>query len=203
MLSDDAVLGDGLNGDRVNSALLLSDMSWTTYHGIKKAEELLNQGSDIKVIVPINGVALTYKPIASEFVRLCKSVPERVWSSTIFEVTNVNNVERMSFLDDIAVILYSFCLTFGARILPTCRDLKIYSTCNYSGVALTMGNRPMDVEKIRPFLRDFAERTERCRLKAYLHDIATPEIVDLARETGIRFVDGNVVKSPESLPGSD
>jgi len=196
LVADDALLGEGSGGRVVNEKLLIKNMEGTLQAGMQKAKQIAASGEDIKIIIPINGLALLVKAVAVEFSNICRPLDDAVRQAVIFEVTNIVDVNRMSFLDDIAIVLFPFCLTYGMRVLPSMRDFSICATCNYSGVALDLKNKPWPAKDVGAHLTNFAKATEANRLKAYVHGIATPELMAAAIEAGVRFIDGAAVKGP-------
>lgn len=195
--ADDVLLGEGGGGRVANEKLLIRNMEGTLQAGLHKAKQMAASGDNTKIVIPVNGPALLIKAVAVEFSNICRPLDDAVRQAVIFEATNVVDAKRMSVLDDIAIVLFPFCLTYGIRVLPSMRDFSVCATCNYSGVALDLKNRPWPVKDVSAFLVNFAKATEANRLKAYVHGIATPELMAAAVEAGIRFIDGAAVKGPD------
>lgn len=193
--SGEALLGLGIEEKKIDERLVLENMLGTVRQGCYKATELVSGGGDEKVIVPVNGLALTNKDIASAFTEYCKGVPEDVLQGLVFEVTNVSDGAAMSFLDEVAIILYLFCCTYSCRISPATTEYSYYATCNYTSVSLSLGNKSWPLDKLGPLLSRIYAKAEDSRIKVYLHGIPDTETRTAAEATGIRYLDGNGVTS--------
>jgi len=159
-----------------------------------RAGLMVNTGDDRKLIVPVNGSALAHKGIASALTERCREFSRDIAQSIIFEVTNAEDDKSMAVLDEIAIILYPFCLTYSARIKPKTQNLKLYAACNYTGIALHLKDKPWPMKAVGGYFEDLTARTESNRLKAYCHGLGTPELVEAALAAGVRFVSGPGVK---------
>lgn len=193
-IEDEALLSQGMEGRSIVERIVLDNMLGTIDHALSKAMAIHAESRDEVIIVPINGAALLYKNIATEFTAHCKKVPPAVLQLVIFEVVNSADESTMSFLDEIAVILYLFCLTYSCRISPATPDYTYYATCNYSAVSFWLGNRNWPLAKLSPLLTLMAQKAEKSRLKIYLHGVGSAPIRDAAAQAGIHYLDGNAIE---------
>lgn len=194
-LNDDRVLMRGWE-EKPRVERIVADMLPTLTAGFSKAAKLAAEGSETCVIVPVHGMALTHKEIASEFTAACKAFPRESHQRVIFEVLGMTEEQSISFLDDVAIVLYSFCLTYGARVSPKAPNFKYYATCNYTGVSLAMLDREWPADKVRGYFERFVAGAEASRLKSYVHGVGTAEIKAITSECGVRFVSGVAVEEP-------
>ena len=190
---DEALLSVGMDERSINHAIVQENMIETIRRGVTKATTLQYEGGGEKVIIPINGSALVYKEIATEFTALCKGIQAEILQSVIFEVTNVSDDSSMSFLDEGAIILYLFCHKYSCRISPATLNFSYYATCNYSSVAFSLGNKEWPIEKISGPLRRIGLMAEASRLNVCLHGVATDEIRSAALASKIQYIDGEIV----------
>lgn len=200
-MSDEDVLVLGTEGRSLSLGLVQRLMTGIVGGALEKAAALTAEGAGHKVVVPINGWALTHREVASTFTDLCRRYRGDVHQSVIFEITNMTNENRLSHLDDIAIILYPFCLTYTARILPKTQDLKHYAACNYTGISLYLKNKPWPMAALGTYFSDLVRRTEANRLKAYCHGLGSVELTGAAREAGVRFLSGSGVSEWLHLTG--
>jgi hypothetical protein len=190
VVADTDLLALGMSATVPRPRLTVRAMLHTMDMAAARAGLMVNAGDPRKLIVPVNGVALARKDIASALTERCREFGRDVAQTLIFEVTNTETGASLGVLDEIAIILYPFCLTYSARILPKAQDLKLYASCNYAGVALHMKDKPWPMKAVGGYFDDFTARTEAQRLKAYCHGLGTPALVEAALSAGVRFVSG-------------
>lgn len=193
-MADEELLAVGTSGRTWRPELTLRVMLQTLEMAAARAGLMVNSGDDRKLIVPLNGSALTSREVASALTERCRQLSREVAQTLIFEVTNAEDDKSLSVLDEIAIILYPFCLTYSARIKPKTQNLKLYAACNYTGIALHLKDKPWPMKAVGGYFEDLTERAERNRLKAYCHGLGTPELVEAALAAGLRFVSGPGVK---------
>lgn len=174
----------------INRTLML-----TMEAAVERATALIRQSPDVKCIVPVNGAALHDKDTATQFTNYCRSYARHLSQTLIFEVVCISGSNAMSYLDEIAIILYPFCLTYSARITPKTQDLRLYATCNYSGIALDLKDKPWPMKAVGSYFDDLVRRSEQHRLKAYCHGLGSPELADAARQAGVRYLSGSGVNA--------
>lgn len=192
-IEDEALLPIGMNERGVNHAIVIESMVETIKRGVTKATKVFYDGGDQKFIIPVNGSALVHKEIAIEFMSHMKGVTADILKSITFEVTNVSDDSSMSFLDEVAIMLYIFCHTYSCRISPAILNFSYYATCNYSSVAFSLGNKEWPIDKISGPLRRIGLMAEANRLKVYLHGVATDDIKAAALASKIQYLDGDVI----------
>ncbi|MBF0248316.1 MAG: hypothetical protein HQL36_09650 [Alphaproteobacteria bacterium] len=190
VVSDEMLLSQGMDVKSVNTALVVENMLGTVRRGFAKALAQVNEGNGKLVIIPINGAALVRKEIATEFTAFCKTVPQEVFQAVVFEVTNVSDASAMSFLDEVAIVLYLFCATYSCRISPLTQNYSFYATCNYASVTLALGGQKLPVEKLGPHLQRVSQKAETSRLDVYLHGVPDTETKAAVERSGIRYMDG-------------
>lgn len=193
-LSDEALLAEGLAGRTVNEALLIKTMLRTLEMAAVRAALLAKTGDGRKIIVPVNGAALAIPAVATAFAEGCRTFIRDLGPNILFEATNMDDEKSMGYLDEVAILLYPFCLTYAARILPKTQNLKLYATTNYSGIALHLRDKPWPMKAVGSYFDDLVKRSEANRLKAYCHGLGSTELVDAALAAGVRFVSGPGVK---------
>lgn len=165
-------------------------MLLTLETAVEKIPGFLKLAPDVKCIIPVNAALLHHRETASLFTTFCRSHARHLTSALIFEVVNITGDQAMSHLDEIALLLYPFCLTYSARIAPKTQDLRLYASCNYSGIALDLKGKPWPMKAVGGYFEDLVSRSEQHRLKAYCHGIGSAELADAARQAGIRFLSG-------------
>ncbi|MEO5375585.1 MAG: hypothetical protein H7840_15160 [Alphaproteobacteria bacterium] len=191
---DDVLLAEGMGERAVNEKTLAGNMMQTITVAATHARRLAHQDGDATLIVPINGAALTYKDIAGTFSSACRQLEADIRRMLVFEVTNVADTVRMSYLDDIAIILHLFCKAYIGRVTPKSQDFKIFATCNYAGVSLPLMDKPWPADKVGPYLSAFVTRAQKSRLSAYVHGVGSPAIAEAATTAGAHFIDGVAVR---------
>lgn len=194
-LSDDALLAAGLEGRNPNESLVTKTMLRTLEMAGVRATLMAKTQDPRKLIVPVNGSALALPNVATAFAGGCRTFIRDHGPSILFEVTNMDDEKSMGYLDEVAILLYPFCLTYSARILPKTQNLKLYATTNYSGIALHLRDKPWPMKAVGSYFEDLVARTETNRLKAYCHGVGSLELVDAALAAGVRFISGPGVKA--------
>lgn len=192
--ADEELLALGTGGRGGMSDVVVRTMLHTLDMAAARAGMMRAGGDGRKLIVPVNGAALARREIASVLTERCRELSREITQALIFEVTNAEDDTSLSVLDEIAIILHPFCLTYSARIKPKTQDLKLYATCNYTGIALHLKDKPWPMKAVGGYFADLTQRTEASRLKAYCHGLGTPELVEAALSAGVRFVSGPGVK---------
>ncbi|MFA7429658.1 MAG: hypothetical protein WCZ23_05855 [Rhodospirillaceae bacterium] len=193
-LSDDTLLSSGMAGRTVNDALLIKMMLRTLEMAGVRAALMAKTGDTRKIIIPVNGAALAIPAVAAAFADGCRTFIRDLSQSILFEVTNMDDEKSMGYLDEVAILLYPFCLTYSARILPKTQNFKLYATTNYSGIALHLRDKPWPMKAVGSYFDDLVKRSEANRLKAYCHGLGSVELVEAALAAGVRFVSGPGVK---------
>lgn len=194
-IEDEALLGLGWEERQRNVKGVTRTMLAVLEAGFGTARRLIDEGaSDTKVIVPLFGAAFVDKSVASAFTEACKAQPRAIHEQIVFEVTGVDDEVAMSWLDEVAIVLYLFCLSYICRVSPRSRNFSFQATCNYAGVSLDLGNKPWPVDRVGPFLAEFAVKCEAARLKAYVHGVGTAELAAAAVAAGVRYMDGAAVR---------
>jgi len=149
------------------------------------------------LVVPLDGPSLANKLVASAFTRFCRSLTDQQRERLMFEVTGLNlTKDSMSILDDTAIILFTYCSSYIARILPKTSNLRLVATNNYAGVSIDLRNRPWPVEVVQSHINDFIANARTNRLSTMVHGVATPPLLDAIQAAGARFVDGDAVAAP-------
>lgn len=194
-IADEDLLALGTTGRSLKPDIVTRTMLHTVDMAAARAGMMVNSGDDRKLIVPVNGTALAHRDIASALTERCRELSRDVTQVLIFEVTNAEDDKSLSVLDEIAIILYPFCLTYSARIKPKTQDLKLYASCNYTGIALHLKDKPWPMKAVGGYFEDLTRRAEASRLKAYCHGLGSPDLVDAALNAGVRFVCGPGVKA--------
>ncbi|MBF0561130.1 MAG: hypothetical protein HQL37_03730 [Alphaproteobacteria bacterium] len=191
LVAEDILLSEGLEDRAVNEKLVSTNMIRTLDGAVSLGRRLFNRGeAAATILVPINGMALTRKEIVGAFTNACRRIEDEIKAMLIFEVTNIADTVRMSYLDDIAIILFLFCRGYIGRISPKITDLRIFGTCNYHGVSLPLMDKPWPAATVNPYLTNFVANAQSNRLKAYLHGVGTPAIAEMATIAGVNFLDG-------------
>lgn len=198
ILVDEDVLALGTDGQAINDNLVVKTMLATLTAGVAKARKLVLQGSEAKVLLPINGAALIMKQVAAEFANFNRHLEEPVRQSIAYEVTNINDDQKLSYLDDIAIVLYPFCATYGARASLKTANYKVYSACNYNNISINLLDKPWPVQQLETYLQNYANLTGASRLNAYVHGLGTPALAEAAMAAGLRFLSGKGVSVPEA-----
>ncbi|MBF0304318.1 MAG: hypothetical protein HQL41_01520 [Alphaproteobacteria bacterium] len=194
-IEDEALLGLGWEERQRNVKAVTRTMLDVVEAGFDTAYRLIEAGeAQTKVIVPLFGAAFVDKSVASAFTEACKAQPPDVHRRIVFEVTGVGDEVAMSWLDDVAIVLHLFCLSYTCRVTPRSRNFTFHATCNYSGVSLDLANKPWPVDRVGPFLVDFVAKCKIARLRAYVHGVGSAELAAAAIEAGVRFMDGSAVR---------
>lgn len=189
-LEDEELLAVGTYDASGIGNTITRTMILTLEAAIEIIPAFLKLSPDLKCIVPLNAAMLHDRHTASLFTTFCRTHARHLAPSLIFEVVNITGEQVMSHLDEIALILYPFCLTYSARIAPKTQNLRLYASCNYSGIALDLKGRPWPMKAVGGYFADLVSRSEQHRLKAYCHGLGTAELADAARQAGIRFISG-------------
>lgn len=182
-------------GDPIARTMML-----TLEAAIEKIPAFLRLAPDVKCIIPVNAALLQNRDTASQFTTFCRTHARHLTSALIFEVVNITGDQGMSHLDEIALLLYPFCLTYSARIAPKTQDLRLYASCNYSGIALDLKGKPWPMKAVGGYFEDLVSRSEQHRLKAYCHGLGSPDLAEAAQQAGIRFLSGPGVNALFNLP---
>lgn len=193
-LSDDVLLGAGLEGRTVNEALLIKMMLRTLEMASVRAALMAKNNDARKIIIPVNGAGLAIPAVATAFAEGCRTFIRDLGPNILFEATNMDDEKSMGYLDEVAILLYPFCLTYAARILPKSQNLKLYATTNYTGIALHLRDKPWPMKAVGSYFDDLVKRSETNRLKAYCHGLGSVDLVEAALAAGVRFVSGPGVK---------
>ena len=156
-----------------------------------------NRGEAPRLIVPLNGVALGVRAVAGVFAAECRGLEKAFRDQLVFEIFNLPKDLSPSQVDDIAVLLFSFCRQYLARPNPGTSEFKVFTNCNFSGISLNLQDKPWPVEQLTPFLRDFVQGAEYNRLETYLHGVGTRDVADVAVQCGIGYMDGTAVAEPQ------
>lgn len=194
-LSDDALLAAGLEGRSRTESVVVKTLLRTLEMAGVRASLMAKTNDPRKLIVPVNGSALAIPAIATAFAEGCRTFIRDLGPSIVFEVTNMDDEKSMGYLDEVAILLYPFCLTYSARILPKTQNLKLYATTNYTGIALHLRDKPWPMKAVGSYFDDLVARTESNRLKAYCHGVGSLELVDAALAAGVRYIAGSGVKA--------
>lgn len=157
---------------------------------VERIGELAAEGAMTQVLVPIDAAILLDAQAAARFGEICEALPQDVRDRLLFEVTGLTESFSQAEADDIAIILYPHCHAYIARVASAAADFKLLTTCNFAGVAIDLGGRPWPEDEARPALAAFVEKSVANRLTSFLHGVDAPELVDLARETGVNYADG-------------
>lgn len=193
-LDDEDLLAIGMTGRTVNEAAVTKVMVRTLEMASVRANLMASTGDDRKILVPVNGAALSRRSIAGVFTEACRTFTREHTERLLFEATNMDDEKSQAFLDEVAILLYPFCLTYSARALPRTQNFKLYATTNFAGIALHLRDKPWPMKALGTYFADLVDRAEKSRLKAYCHGLGTPELVDAALAAGVRFVSGAGVK---------
>jgi len=187
----DPLLTEGEGKRKINTAVLARNVCLTVRTTV---DHMRRAGDEEGVfVIPINGKALSFKDIASDFTAECKGIEKELIERIIFEVVNVDDSVTMSYLDDIAIILYSYCHIYIAKVSLNVSHLSFFATCNYAGISLDLMGKAWPADKVGAYFQQFQERAETNRLLTYVHGIGTPEIAEASRAAGINFIDGKAV----------
>lgn len=199
-LIDEEFLKQGSDSRSANTKQLAASHAFVVRQAGRKLAELEADGNAAaKVIVPLSGVALMHRDVAGRFTEECRAIPRAAYSRLIFEITGLTDESKMSYLDDLAIILHAFCDQYIARITPTLPDPKIFSTCNYAALTLHLMDKPWPIAALRPQLTRMVERARNARLETILYGVGTDEILEMAREIGFDFAGGAAVeRRPDS-----
>lgn len=196
-LDDADFLSMGSVGKAFDEALLVRNMKIVVGAGLRKAERLAAETSDTKVITPICGVALAHKSVAAEFTKLCHSASQKGRSNIIFEVTSISDRQKMSFIDEIAILLLPFCAACQVRVPLSAVDIKMFAACRYAGISVDLQNKPWPLDVVGGHMKTFFTRTESSGLKLYVHGIGNQSLAGYLRGVGARFLSGKgVVDAP-------
>lgn len=157
-----------------------------------------NRGEAPRLVVPLNGMALGVRAVADAFATECRDLEKGFRDQLTFEVFNLPKGASLSQVDDIAILLYSFCRQYLARPKPGKPEFKVFANCNFSGISLNLQDKSWPVERLTPFLGDFVEGAKHNRLVTYLHGVGTGDVAEVAVQCGINYMDGKVVADPQS-----
>ncbi|MFN3077059.1 MAG: hypothetical protein ABT940_09315 [Alphaproteobacteria bacterium] len=196
-----SLLTAGTEGKGFNEPLVRRNLETVVNAGLRKAEALSGEGQGRKVIIPLNGVALAKKAIAGDFANLCRSASEKSRSHVVFEVTNLLDEQRMSFLDDVAIVLYPFCQEYHARVSLKSQSFKVYATCNYTGISVDLLNKPWPLDAVGPHMKSLFARAEESRLKVCVHGVGNSKLAEFFRELGVHYMSGEGVSLREKRAG--
>lgn len=198
VIFDEELLNIGLGEKAVDKTALISGIVLTAKAVHEKLTALSASGDNSKVIVPINGAALAHKDVATEFVSVYKKFSTEMRKCIVFEVTNLTQ-NSMSYADDIALLMYAYCYTYEMRVPlsilnpKNLHNFSMFSTCNYSGICISLKNRNWPTSTLFPYLKLFATMTEQSSMKGYIHGVANKETFDYIKTLNIRFVDGEYI----------
>lgn len=191
--SGDAVLLKGTEGKALDVKTIAKTTTWLVSEGIKFLRNLRNSGEVGMVVVPLNARGLILKQVASEFAAACRALDNDLVGRFIIEVCHFPKIVDMSFLDDLAILLYPFSPIYIARPNTGWTDFKLIANCNYQGVAIDLQDKAWPAEKVGPFLAEFVRNARSNRLPAYLHGVGSPAIASAGNEAGFDFLDGRLI----------
>ena len=161
--------------------------------------QALEQGQQLRLIVPVNSYALASTESSSLMVAAFKDLPAEYRPQVIIEVFDFPNPLTLDILDDITIRLMPFFDKLMAEPTPGMEDFTAFVNCNYFGVSFDMEAQALEGdEAIKSMTKFWGEATKR-RLKTIVQGVSDAELSDKADRYEVFSQDGLFIADDNDL----
>jgi len=160
-----------------------------------------DQGERFRMLVRINSVALATSEAAAEVTDVLRELSTEERQNIIPEIIDFPKSLSLNTLDDITIPLMAFFDSWFAQPEKEQTDFTPFANLNYSGVALDLSDKPIDLKLAGKVFQLFAQRASHRRLPTWVLGIPTPELAKVARISGINTLSGAYMNLDSNRPG--
>lgn len=179
----------GHKGDIENTAARNALVLKLAFKALTRAR---TQDDDVKLIVPINSVALASREGRIVIHHAFEELLESLRSLIIVEVLNLPEKVSIDSLSDITIPMIPFTQNFIAEPHPATEDFTVFANCNYQGMIFDVSSFGDDIQVQRDKLTDFWAAATKARLKLMVRNIGGQEIADMAVRLEAQGMDGSL-----------